>query len=196
MPKKKLLLVILACLVLAVPAYLARVTILAHVGIARYQNRLGIKYSNASNYAKASIWFEKASNKNLAEAQFNYGNLFETGQGEEKDLSVARMWYQKSADQGYVPAIEALRRLRPKHRKIVLSQEERDLAVKICEAWRAFEDFKAATSRDDVAGQQKVITLYNTYYHLRDQFKVAYGERREARLDTDMRQYGLCQDLE
>jgi TPR repeat protein len=195
MSKKTRLLIGLACLVLGA-ALLKRVTVLAYLGMPKYQDQLGLEYS-PKNYEAASKWFDKAARKNLASAEYHYGTLLENGQGLEKDLAAARFWYQKAADQGYAEAMEALRRLTPKKSRLVLdsSNGERDLAIKICTAWNVFEEAKAATSLSDLAGQQKVVSLYDIYYHLRQEFKQKYGEGREVRVDMAMRQHGLCRKL-
>lgn len=45
-----------------------------------------------------------AAQQNDPKAQFNVGNLYDTGKGVKKDLKEAFRWYRKSAEQGYAPA--------------------------------------------------------------------------------------------
>ena len=49
-------------------------------------------------------WLEKAANQDLPEAQYLFGKCFETGSGTITDKSVAVIWYEKAAKQGYTAA--------------------------------------------------------------------------------------------
>ena len=50
--------------------------------------------------AEALKWYRRAAEQGVAEAQFNLGNLYCTGQGVPQDLAEARKWYLKAAEQG------------------------------------------------------------------------------------------------
>ena len=56
-------------------------------------------------------WWRRAADQAHAGAQGNLGQAYETGEGVSKDLTEARRWYQKAADQGDEDAKEALKRL-------------------------------------------------------------------------------------
>ena len=50
--------------------------------------------------ARAVHWYTKAAEQGHAQAQFNLGVCFLTGQGVEQDLARAVHWYTKAAEQG------------------------------------------------------------------------------------------------
>ena len=56
------------------------------------------------------LLLEQANNGD-AMSQYKLGRAYESGDGVEKDLTTARMWYQKSADNGYKNAEVKLRLL-------------------------------------------------------------------------------------
>ena len=56
------------------------------------------------------LLFEQANNGD-AMSQYKLGRAYESGDGVEKNLATARMWYQKSADNGYKNAEVKLRLL-------------------------------------------------------------------------------------
>ncbi len=68
------------------------------------QNALGDYYYDQKQFKKALVWFEKAAEQDLAEAQFNLGFCFKEGYGVEKDEGVAFKWYKKAAEQGLAKA--------------------------------------------------------------------------------------------
>jgi TPR repeat protein len=55
----------------------------------------------SSNAAK---WYRKAAEQGDADAQFNLGDMSNTGEGVTKDRSEARKWYRKAANQGQADA--------------------------------------------------------------------------------------------
>lgn len=52
----------------------------------------------------AAEWYRKAAEQGDAEAQFNLGNAYDTGEGVPKDLGKAIEWYRKAAEQGNAKA--------------------------------------------------------------------------------------------
>ncbi len=58
-----------------------------------------------ANYTLAAYWFQKAAEKGIPEAQFNYASCLETGHGVKADPAAAFAWYKKSADQQFEPAM-------------------------------------------------------------------------------------------
>ena len=56
---------------------------------------------NASNVFNFQ---QKLAAKGDAQAQYQSGFMYETGEGVEADIDMARLWYQKAADQGHIAA--------------------------------------------------------------------------------------------
>lgn len=83
----------------------------AQEGNADAQNQLGLIYHRGEGVTQddetAADWFEAAAMQNQAEGQFNLGVLYANGQR----FAHAKHWWQKAADQGYQPALDALSQL-------------------------------------------------------------------------------------
>ena len=62
-------------------------------------------------FTKIDVLRLKAEYHGDAEAQFQLGECYETGDTVDKDLQQAARWYRMAAGQGYEPASEALKRL-------------------------------------------------------------------------------------
>ena len=73
---------------------------------------LGLMYlsanTSATNVSKAVTWLTEAANAGDAEAQYRLGYLNEGNLGRRIDLSAAKLWYTKAADQNYMKAQHAL----------------------------------------------------------------------------------------
>src|SRR5215813_4785063 len=54
----------------------------------------------AQDYAKAREWFEKAADKDSADAMHDLGWLYQHGHGVAEDYVKAREWFEKAADKG------------------------------------------------------------------------------------------------
>jgi TPR repeat protein len=52
------------------------------------------------DYQQSAIWWRKAADQGLAEAQCNLGYLYKDGQGVTQDFTEAAVWWLKAADQG------------------------------------------------------------------------------------------------
>lgn len=83
----------------------------AELGDDKCMLNLGIIYfknaeekNRKKDYNEAFEWFNKAADKDLAEAISYVGICYEDGLGVEKDLDIALKHYKKAADKGYVPA--------------------------------------------------------------------------------------------
>jgi TPR repeat protein len=74
----------------------------------RYKE-LGLKQEDALE--KAVEWHANGAEAGFIRAQFAYGYAFEHGQGVEKDLKQAGIWYELSAKQGLAAAQERLGQL-------------------------------------------------------------------------------------
>jgi TPR repeat protein len=60
------------------------------------------------NYSKTLLLLKPLAKEGNAEAQCIIGNLYHLGLGVEKDIEKAIKWYIKSAQQGYVIAMNNL----------------------------------------------------------------------------------------
>jgi len=57
---------------------------------------------------QAAYWYQLAADQGHAEAQFNLGRLYSSGQGVKHDREQAARWTSASATQGYAPAMADL----------------------------------------------------------------------------------------
>ena len=57
-------------------------------------------YYSSENYTEAFKCFQKAAEQGYAPAQYNLGNMYDSGQGVKQDYFKAVEWYQKAAEQG------------------------------------------------------------------------------------------------
>jgi len=57
---------------------------------------------------KAAKWIQLASKRGIAEAQFNFGRMYEKGIGAPKDQAEAVKWYRKAAESGLPSAQNSL----------------------------------------------------------------------------------------
>src|ERR1041385_8786039 len=64
----------------------------------------GAAAADRGDFAEALRWYRVAAEKGSAEAQFEIGVLYDTGQGVTQDPAEALRWYQRAADQGFAPA--------------------------------------------------------------------------------------------
>lgn len=82
-----------------------------------YPERRELSLPNSTQYpidmifTKIDVLRLKAEYHGDAEAQFQLGECYETGDTVVKDLQQAARWYRMAAGQGYEPASEALKRL-------------------------------------------------------------------------------------
>ena len=49
---------------------------------------------------QAAMWYQKAADKGIAQAQVGLGKLYDEGHGVPLDHTQAAFWYQKAAEQG------------------------------------------------------------------------------------------------
>ncbi len=61
---------------------------------------------------KAFRWFYNAAVQGDSDSQFVLGTCYEDGIGVEADLTEAREWYGRAAEQGHREAKKALKKLR------------------------------------------------------------------------------------
>jgi len=87
--------------------------VLAGYGNPEAQNRLGLLHVNGEqglnhDRAEAGIWFRRAAEQGLAEAQFNLALILESGEGAEQNLVQAAYWCRRAAEQGFANAQDML----------------------------------------------------------------------------------------
>lgn len=68
----------------------------------------GDKYYKLCEFEKAFEYFEKAANAGSAEAMYDLGYLYYSGEGVEKSYDLALKWYEKAADLGNLRAMYKL----------------------------------------------------------------------------------------
>jgi hypothetical protein len=56
------------------------------------------------DYAEAAIWYRRAADQGMAEAQYNLGVMYQDGLGVEQSDAEAARYYQLSAEQGFADA--------------------------------------------------------------------------------------------
>jgi TPR repeat protein len=70
------------------------------------QNNLGLVYAEGTGVAKsdaaAVVWFRRAAEQGLPDAQYNLGLAYDLGRGVSTDHSAAAIWYRKAVRQGSV----------------------------------------------------------------------------------------------
>ncbi|KAJ3095860.1 hypothetical protein HDU97_006456 [Phlyctochytrium planicorne] len=86
---------------------------LAEDGNADSQNWLGMQYLEGKgvvekNFGAAVRWFELAANQNHAEAQLNFANRLDLGEGIDRDNEQAFVWFTKAAELGNAEAQNSL----------------------------------------------------------------------------------------
>ena len=74
-----------------------------------YENGWGVQ---ATDYAHARSWYEKAATQGNSNAQNYLGLLYLNGVGVQKDDAQARSWFEKAAAQGDSMGRELLRKLK------------------------------------------------------------------------------------
>jgi TPR repeat protein len=87
----------------------------AEHGRAEAQFKAGLFYEEGQgvpqNYKSAAKWYSQAAQQRRPEAEFKLGSLYEKGLGVQQSKDEAIKWYTKANDDGYAPALDALRAL-------------------------------------------------------------------------------------
>jgi len=82
------------------PALLAK----ANAGDAATEDQVGLIYLNGDavpkDVTKAALWFRKAAEQGLADAQYNLAGAYSDGEGVPLDYAQAAIWFRKAAEQG------------------------------------------------------------------------------------------------
>jgi TPR repeat protein len=94
----------------AVQSYRQALTLQPYLPDARYRLALLLKLSKQER--EAAQLMEEAALGGVPQAQFFLGNVYKNGQGVEKDLGKAVLWWSKAAEYGYQPSADLLGKLR------------------------------------------------------------------------------------
>jgi hypothetical protein len=82
------------------PALLAK----ANAGDAAAEDQVGLIYLNGDavpkDVTKSALWFRKAAEQGLSDAQYNLAGAYSDGEGVPLDYAQATIWFRKAADQG------------------------------------------------------------------------------------------------
>lgn len=84
---------------------------------------LAQKAYEQQDYRAAFNHWQILANQNHAPSQFKLATLYDEGQGVEKDITKARYWYGKAAEQGYLPAQFNLGLLEVAEKKLVSAKQ-------------------------------------------------------------------------
>lgn len=112
---------------------------------ARYRLALLLKLSNREQ--EATQLMEDAARSGVPAAQFFLGNAYTSGQGLEKNLSLAVFWWAQASALNHRPAIEALAKLRRQALSLKVPERIRK------DALDAFQTYRR-TIWEDVLGDQ------------------------------------------
>jgi TPR repeat protein len=52
------------------------------------------------DYGQAALWYRRAAEQGIAQAQYNLGEMYKKGMGVAQDYSQAAKWYRRAAEQG------------------------------------------------------------------------------------------------
>lgn len=107
---------------------------------ARYRLALLLKLSNREQ--EATQLMEDAARDGVLPAQFFLGNAYKSGQGVEKNLSLAVYWWAQASALNYEPATDTLAKLRRQALSITVPERRRK------EALDAFQTYRESLWKD------------------------------------------------
>ena len=70
---------------------------LAEEGDATAQMKVGLAFDKEENYEEAVLWYRKAAEQGVSEAQNNLGVMYKDGQGVKQDFKEAARWFLLAA---------------------------------------------------------------------------------------------------
>jgi len=116
-------------------------------GDSNAQFYLGVAYSERveRNLPLAAAWYRKAAEQGLSAAQNGLGAMYMTGNGVDRDLVQAHMWFNLAATHGDEKA--------PKNREAVAGQmtaQQIESAQKLARDWRPIDPHSAAVKSEPV----------------------------------------------
>jgi TPR repeat protein len=80
----------------------------AELGYAPAQSRLAYLLDKAEENEEAVRWYRMAAEQQYAEAEFGLAEMYNAGEGVERDYEQAVAWFTRAAEQGYMPAVHVL----------------------------------------------------------------------------------------
>ena len=137
---------------------------------------------NKKNLNIAFKYFYKASLMGNCEAQFYLGDMYESGEGTEKDDLEAIYWYFKSSQNGNKESENKFK---------VLSSMKDGIPSSVWEYYRFFEKKKLA-DRGDANAQFEIAQKYRTGDGVQKDYKKAFYW---CELSAKNGNYGACNDL-
>lgn len=101
---------------------------LANEGNVVAQEKVGTAYMKGINGAEKNLfealkYFELAANNGSAMANYQMGKAYEKGNGVNCDIEKAKEYYKKSADMGYINAVNTLKQLENKPQETPIASE-------------------------------------------------------------------------
>jgi TPR repeat protein len=133
----------------AVQAYRQALTLQPYFPDARYRLALLLKLSRQEQ--EAAQLMEEAALGGVPQAQFFLGNAYKNGQGVDRDLGKAVLWWTKAADYGYQPSADMLNKLRRQALSPDQSERKRKEAQDAFLSYRRglWEDFREYSPADE-----------------------------------------------
>ena len=91
------------------------------------QEKVGTAYMKGTNGTEKNLfealkYFELAANNGSAMANYQMGKAYEKGNGVNCDIEKAKKYYKKSADMGYINAVNTLKQLDNKEQSTAQSE--------------------------------------------------------------------------
>jgi len=77
----------------------------AESGDPEAQCNLAMMLQSEGDFEQATVWYRRAAQQGIVQAQFNLGVLLQNGAGTDQDFVEAVKWYEEAAKQGYLNAI-------------------------------------------------------------------------------------------
>lgn len=101
---------------------------LADEGDVEAQEKAGTAYMKGINGVEKNLfealkYFELAANNGSAMANYQMGKAYEKGNGVNYDIEKAKEYYKKSADMGYINAVNTLKQLENKPQETPIATE-------------------------------------------------------------------------
>ena len=132
---------------------------------ARYRLALLLKLTRQER--EAAQLMEEAAMGGVPQAQFFLGNAYKSGQGVEKDLALAIIWWARAVELGHQPAADALSKLRRQALSPKQSDRRRSEAFDAFLAYRhkLWDEFPDYSRTDDGETLGTTLLMHNRADH-------------------------------
>lgn len=80
-------------------------TVSAEDGDAISQLNVAVDFETKGDHSNAAMWYRRAAEQGIAQAQYNLAVCLQNGQGVQRDYVEALQWYERAAQQNYLNAI-------------------------------------------------------------------------------------------